>query len=178
WETGNAWQLNENLQLAAAAAGKQFFCYNNNNGSQYGSGVIALREYIYASFLMSFSPTSSVLWETFYTTPSELHVYPETNIVPMNPVVSAPSDISALLSGGLYVREYANCYLSGSNVGPCAAVVNSTTSSTYSMPSMTYSYHHTMALSGGGSLDGGTVSVTGSAPPSTVGPETGLVLFK
>ena len=176
YTTGSAWVLDENLQLEAAAANKLYFCYNT--GSQVGSSYTALRSYIYASFLLSYSPASSVLWETF-TTSSDVHVFPETKIVPTEPLVSAPSAISSLESStGVYVREYAACYLAGTNVGRCAAVVNSNASSSESMPTLKQSYSHTMAVSGAGTLDGGSVSVTGAKAPATIPAKTGYVLFE
>lgn len=176
YRTGSMWIQRENLQLAAAAHGKLYFCYNN--GSEDGASNVALRKYIYASFLMTYSAESSVLWETF-ATPSGLHVFPETTLVPTEPRVAAPSSVSSLLSStGVYVREYAACYLAGSSVGPCAAVVNSSPSSSYRMPALSTAYNATLEISGYGSLDGGTVSTNGPAPSDTVAPETGLVLFK
>lgn len=176
YRTGTLWTQRENLQLAAAAHGKLFFCYNN--GGEDGETSTALRKYVYASFLMTYSATSSVLWETF-TTPSGLHVFPETKLVPTDPLVATPSSVSTLLkSTGVYAREYGACYLDGSNVGPCAAVVNSSLTASYAMPALSTTYAHTLAISGYGSLDGGTVATDGPAPPATVPAETGLILFK
>ncbi|MGH7661986.1 MAG: hypothetical protein ACRENA_13870 [Vulcanimicrobiaceae bacterium] len=173
YTTDSTWVTDENLQLAAAAAGKWYFCYNTPTTD--ASQSIALRQYIYASFLLSYSPTSSVLWE-YFSTPSGLHVFPETKIVPTSPLLQAPSSVSSLQSGGVYVREYGACYLAGTTIGRCAAVVNSSASSSYGMPSLQQSYSHTMAISGSGTLDGGSVSASGPAPPSSLPPETGLIL--
>jgi hypothetical protein len=174
YTTGSAWTADENLELAAAAVNKLFFCYNT--GAQVGSSYTALRSYIFASFLLSYNATSSVLWDTF-TTSSDVHVFPETEIVPTSPLVSAPSSIGSLeSSSGLYVREYSACYLAGASIGQCAAVVNSSASSSAAMPALKQSYSHTMAISGAGVLDGGSVSVTGSKAPTTIPAETGYVL--
>jgi hypothetical protein len=178
--TGSQWVINANLQLLAAAHNKLFFCYNN--GSEDGADYIQLRNYIFASFLISYTASSSILWETF-TTPSELHVFPETEVVPTDPLVSTPTSVTSLLksgsssSGGVFVREYSACYINGSSVGHCAAIVNTSSTTSYALPSLSQSYGHTMAISGNGSLDGGSVSATGSAPPSTVAPETGFIAF-
>lgn len=176
YTTGSGWTIDENLQLAAAAANKLFFCYNT--GAQVGSSYTALRSYIYSSFLLSYSATSSVLWDTF-TTSSDVHVFPETKIVPTDPLVSTPSTISSLESStGAYVREYSACYLAGASIGHCAAVVNPSASSSVSMPTLKQSYSHTMAISGAGILDGGSVSAVGSKAPSTIPAETGYVLIQ
>jgi hypothetical protein len=175
YSTGSYWTEDENLQISAAKAGKMFFCYNN--GAYASQSYIQLREYIYASFLLTYSPSSSVLWESLATT-SGLHVFPETKLVPTSPYVAA-STVSALeTSSGLYAQEYAACYLAGQSVGPCAVVVNPNSSGSLAFPSLRHTYKHTMALSGEGVLDGGSVSVTGSAPPASVAPETGLVVLE
>lgn len=176
YTTGSGWTIDENLQLAAAAANKLFFCYNT--GAQVGSSYTALRSYIYASFLLSYSATSSVLWDTF-TTSSDVHVFPETKIVPTSPLVSAPSSISSLESStGVYVREYSACYLAGTSIGHCAAVVNPSASASAAMPTLKQAYSHTMAISGAGILDGGSVSASGSQAPSTIPAKTGYVLIQ
>jgi hypothetical protein len=118
-----------------------------------------------------------VLWETF-ATPDGLHVFPETKLVPTDPLVGTPGSIGALHSStGVYVREYGACYLGGTSVGPCAAVVNPDASNAYALPPLQQSYSATLALSGYGTLDGGTVSTSGPPPPATIAPETGMVLF-
>lgn len=175
YTTDADWVNNENLQLNAANAGKLFFCYNTPNTD--ASSSIQLRQYIYASFLMGYGPSSSVLWE-YFSTASGLHVFPETQLVPTNPLISSASSVSSFARGSVYVREYAACYLNGSSIGHCAAVVNPSSGSSYSMPSLTQSYSHTMSISGYGTLDGGSVSASGPAPPSSLPPETGVILIQ
>ncbi|MGH7660160.1 MAG: hypothetical protein ACRENA_04485 [Vulcanimicrobiaceae bacterium] len=175
YTTGPQWTQSENLEIAAAAAGKQFFCYNNVTTD--GASATAVRQYIYASFLLTYSPASSVLWETFGT-PSGLHVFPETQLVPANPLVTAPGSVSDLeASSGVYVREYGACFIGGKSAGACAAVVNPDPS-THAMPSFKQTYAHTMSLSGGGVLDGGSLSSSGGAPPSSLPAQSALVLFR
>ena len=169
----SSWTGNENLEINAVNVGKLFFCYNTPTSS--ASSSIAVRNYIYASFLIGYGPSSSVLWE-YFSTPSNVHVFPETKLVPLNPLISSASSVSSYAKGSVYVREYANCYLAGSSIGHCAAVVNPSSSS-YSMPSMSQSYSHEMVISGNGTLDGGSVSVSGSAPTS-IGAYTGVVLVQ
>ena len=175
YTTGSQWIENENLEIAAAAAGKLFFCYNNVTTD--GASAASIRQYVYASFLLTYSPASSILWENF-ATPSGLHVFPETQIVPTNPLVNVPGSVSDLESAaGVYVREYAACYVSDKAVGPCAAIVNPD-QSPHSLSSLQQSYSHALALSGEGILDGGSMSISGGAAPSQVPGESGLVLFR
>ena len=176
YSTGSEWTTNANLELAAAAAQKLFFCYNTPISDAASS--IALRQFVYASFLLTYSPASSVLWE-YFSTASGLHVFPESEVVPISPLVSAPGSVSSLQSaGGAYVREYGTCYVNGQGAGPCAAVVNPSAASSVPLPSLSRSYGHTMTISGYGVLDGGTVSAGGAAPPATLAPESGLILFQ
>lgn len=169
WE----WQAIENTQILTLAKSRLFQCQARNTST--ASTQIRARIYTMASFLLTYSPDLSVLWEGF-TTPSGLHVMPESKLVATEPVVSQPSVITSLQRGGNYVREYRACYLGGSPVGPCAAVVNSDYYSTYAIPSLTYSYHHTLAISGNGVLDGGTVSTSGPAAASTLPPQNAVIL--
>ena len=174
YTTGSQWVLHENLQLAAGAAGKLFFCYNNTTTD--GSSSTALREYVYASFLLTYNPASSILWE-YFSTPSNVHVFPETGLVPSSPLVATPANISGIEYANVYIREYAACSLAGKSVGPCAAVVNADPNNSYALPPLSGTYGHTMTLSGYGTLDGGTVGTAGPPPPTTVPPQTGLVLL-
>jgi hypothetical protein len=62
------------------------------------------------------------------------HVYPETELVPMNAFVPLPTNsmtqstgkgaVALQDPGGAYEREYRDCYYKGSRVGRCAVVVN------------------------------------------------------
>lgn len=175
YTTGSYWTQDENLELAAAAAGKQYFCYNDASAS--GASAIPLRQYVYASFLLTYS-SSSVLWETF-ATPSGLHVFPESAFVPASPRVAPGSSVGTLeRSSGLYVREYAACYLAGKSVGRCAAIVNPDASASHPLPALSASYAHTLSIVGSGVLDGGSASATGAAPPKTIPPETGLIAIQ
>ena len=174
YQTGSDWTANENLEIAATNANKLFFCYNTPTSD--ASQSIQLRNFIYASFLIGFGPTSSVLWE-YFSTPSTVHVFPETQLVPTNPLISSASSVTSYAKGSLYVREYSTCYLNGSSIGHCAAVVNPSSSSSYSIPALSQSYSHAMTISGYGTLDGGSVSASGSRP-SSLAPESGVVLVQ
>ena len=175
YTTGSIWTHDENLELAAAAAGKQFFCYNN--GGEDAASSTQLRLYVFASFLLTYSPASSVLWETF-STPSGLHVFPEIALVPTQPRISPGSVNDLKATSGLYVREYATCYLAGTSVGGCAVIVNADTSGSHALPPLSGSYSHTLTITGDGIVDGGTASATGAAPPAQVPPETGLIALQ
>jgi hypothetical protein len=161
-ENGWLWQAVENTELQVLAKGKQFTCMLMNYNS--ASASIGPRLFAYASFLLTYRPTTAVI-RTEFGTSSGLHVMPETGFVPLNPLVSAPSTIAGLqVSTNVYARKYSACYLRGVRIGACAVVVNADAFSSHPFPFS--GYHHTLALSGGGVVDGGTASASGSAPSS------------
>ena len=71
------------------------------------------------------------------------------------------------------MREFGACYYRGVNKGKCAVVVNPGTS-TVTVPTTAYS--HSLTLSGGGVLDGGSVGFSGSRP-SSLAPGSGAILL-
>lgn len=162
-ETGWLWQAVENTEIQVGAKGKAFWCMLRNSNSAASS--IAPRIYALASFLLTYNPTKSVLWEEF-STPSGFHVMPESQFVPQSPSISTPSSIASLKqSGGTYARQYGACYYNGNSVGRCAIVVNADTSA---HPFPYSGYGHSLSLSGSGIVDGYSVSLSGSAPSSSV----------
>lgn len=170
---GAVWRTIENTELIMAAQNKLFLCYANN--VRPAASAVDDRIYTYASFLLTYNIRSSLLWE-YFLSPSKFHVQPETALVATAPLLPAPRDISGLQrSSGVYAREYAACYVFGSAVGPCAAVVNPDTYNSRAFPFT--KYHHTLYLTGGGALDGGTVSTRGYAPPSVLGPLGSAIAF-
>jgi len=169
---GSVWQAHENLELQMAQQNRLFFCLDT---SYTDATDTDLRQYDVASFLLTYNAQSSVLFE-FYSTPSRLRTEPESELVPLYPVVPTPSDISALqVSTNVYAREYNACYVWGASVGACAVVVNTDPSSSHPFPYT--KYHHTMTLSGVGVLDGGTMSTSGP-PPATLAPVSARIAFR
>ncbi len=161
---GQSWINAQKLQAYVTGRGKYFECMALDTTP----AVSAIRGRLYniASFLMTYVPSRSMLWETYYT-PSRVHVMPESQLIPTSPIES--NNITYLRrSSGVYMRQYRACYYAGRSIGPCAMVVNSD-SVTHSRPSFSYAFRHTMALHGYGILDGGTATFNGSAPGSLGG---------
>ena len=91
-------------------------------------------------------------------------VVPEFEIVPRRPLTSASTDIAALRSAtGAYVREFAACYQAGAPIGPCAAVVNPT-SSPVALPSLSGRYASTLAVDDKSLYSGGKATWGGPVP--------------
>ncbi len=170
---GWLWSTIENSEIQVAGMHKLFECMGTDSAS--AASVVGSRIYAYASFLMGYDPTTSV-YRTMYGTASGLHEFPEMGLVALQPTISQPSSVSAYLqSGGTYARQFGACYLAGSLVGPCAVVVNPNQSVNYPFPFT--QYHHTLTLAGSGSLDGGTASASGAAPPATVPYDSAVIAF-
>lgn len=167
------WQVTENEELQTLAQGKIFECMLRNQGT--ASSNTDARLYGYASFLLTYDPAKAIFWEEFQTA-SQFHVEPESELVPLDPVVAAPSDVTGLQVGtNVYGREYRDCYIHGSFVGPCAVVVNSDGLYAHTFPYPQYT--HTLVLSGGGVLDGGTIATNGPPPPQSIGPGEAAIVF-
>ncbi len=167
------WSDIENSELAMAAKGKMFWCFNTARTA--GSANIPLRVYAYASFLLTYDLTSS-LYQTQMPTSSTLRIYPETGLVPTAPVIAAPKEVSALqLSGGTYGREFAACYYRGAPIGACAVVVNPD-AEPHANP-YTIAYTRSVVLSGGGVLDSGSLATNGPVL-TTIGAHAAAILFK
>ena len=161
------WTGTENTSLLVTGEGKYFECWGMDTGA--ASSEIASRIYTLASFLMTYNPTYSMFRES-YATASGLHVMPESQLVPMQPVVAQPSNVSALEASYVYVREYHACYYAGKLIGQCAMVVNNDTAS-HPTPALALTYTHTLTLSGNGILDGGAWIRRCSATGNRVRPQ-------
>ncbi len=171
--TGAEWNISENTELVVNNENKLFQCMLRNLND--GAASIDARIYAYASFLMTYSAQNDIYWEEF-ATPSGLHVFPESQLVALNPKVAEPTDVSALQqTGGTYGREYQDCYIAGNFAGPCAVVVNPDNNSAHTFPFP--QYQHTLVLSGEGVLDGGTMATNGPPPPASLPSGEAAIVF-
>lgn len=171
------WQASENTELQMAAAGKLFICHADSYG--YAKASTALRTYFYASFLLTYDRLTSIV-DTQFVTPSGLGVMPETELIPKQPLVPTPADVSSLLlPSGLYGREYGDCYLSTLYVGHCAVVVNPNNPHTSGPKAFPWpgKYQHTLVMTGEGAYDGGTVSPNGPPPPALIKGGSAEIVF-
>lgn len=169
-QTGSFWQGIENAAIDLVNNHKIFWDYARATGDP--STETGLRKYIYASFLLTYSPSYSMLQEAFQSA-YKFPVMPETGFVPLNPVTTASSVTGYRTSTGAYMRQFGACYYRGSYKGKCAVVVNPT-GSTVSIPTTAYS--HALGMAGGGVLDGGYLTY-GNARPSSLGPAQAAILL-
>jgi Hypothetical glycosyl hydrolase family 15 len=153
-EVGGAqWLATEATEGKMAAERKLFFCLALDSAEANVS--LQGRMYVFASFLLGYSPASPILWE-IYRTPSRQHIMPEVQLVP-NDGRSVPPDIAAMLTpSGAYLRSFASCRLAGRDGGPCIVVVNPD-----AIPHRVNraGFTRQLVLQGGGVLDGGVASI-------------------
>ncbi len=169
--TGSGRSLRTRIQTVAQ--GKIFECMLRNQGAAASNADARL--YGYASYLLTYDPSKTIFWEEFQT-PSGFHVEPESQLVVSNPVVPTPADISGLQVGtSVYGREYQDCYIAGQFVSACAVVVNADGYNPHVFPYPQYT--HSLVLSGGGILDGGTMSTNGPPPPQNLAPAEAEIVF-
>jgi len=170
------WRIEENTELRMAALHKLFICRGLNIDSAVSS--IDSRIYMAASFFLTYDPATSMLSEKF-ATPSRFGGEPESQLVPTLPFVPMPTTIAGLkLSSWVYGREYSACYLRGQAVGPCAMAVNiDPMFASHPFPWRS-KYGHTLVLSGGGLLDGGTIATDGPAPPVLIPGVDAVIAFQ
>jgi hypothetical protein len=171
---GWVWRATEATEIAMAAARKYFFCYGRDLTPAEQANDS--RVYTYGSFLLTYDPQTTVIWE-YYKTATGAHVMPESQLVALDPVQVNVTNIEQLRQpGGAYVREYRKCYLAGLLQGPCAAVVNPDPNATaqLNLPG----YGRSLRLSGSGTFDGGTAAVANGNVPSALAPLRAAIVFK
>jgi hypothetical protein len=169
--SGDRWLVAEATELQMVAERKLFFCYDNDTTD--AAHAIDRRLYVLGSFLLSYDPGLSVLWE-YYQGPSHFHVMPEVQLVPLRPQLEPRSIDDLRTPSGVYVRAYGDCYLAGRSQGPCTVAVNPDSSP---HPLYLRGLHRTLQLSGGGILDGGAVRISATAPPSSLAAFSAIVAF-
>jgi hypothetical protein len=169
------WSVTEDTEIQMGLAQKLFFCRNLDD--TFAKNAVAPRIFAYASWLLTFHLKTSVYGSDF-ATPDGFHVLPEVELVPVSSVQNFPTDISQLLqTGGAYIRQWNDCYIAGTYVGPCAVAVNPNKQSvTYPFPAG--EYKHTLVLAGQDIYGGGTIATNGPAPGTTVPELSAYILFQ
>jgi hypothetical protein len=153
------------------------------------NGSLTSRRVQAASVLLGYSPGHIVSWSDLEQNSNDLAVWPEEGLYPTNPVqtMDAPTGDGCMqgtgqvctggghldiqVATGVYRREFRDCYNQGAAIGPCASIVN-TTSSPVTIKSswLTLPLHHQITMNGGDVQSGGTIDVNGA--PFTVGSTT------
>ncbi|HSP65189.1 MAG TPA: hypothetical protein VLO10_03265 [Candidatus Deferrimicrobium sp.] len=150
------------------------------------SGSLAARRLQAATVLLGYSAGHVVSWSDLEQSSSNLAVWPEEGLYPSQPVQSmgTPGGTECLagtghvcavgghndvqVASGVYRREFGACYNRGVGIGPCATIVNDTSSAVVVSPSwLTRSYGHQITMVGGDVQSGGSLNPAGA--PFTAG---------
>lgn len=169
------WLDTEYLEMTMAAAQKMFVCNAASDHQPDADKRGALRLYVIASFLMTYDPNTSVIDELFLPA-SGFPVFPESQIVALDPLTPPPTQISDLLIGGVYARQYASCYVKAMSIGPCAMVVNPSVTATYAFP-YSDTYLGSLKLVGGGVLETRAEVKYLLQVPVVVGPRSAVIAY-
>jgi hypothetical protein len=193
------WKQDLNAGVEVISAGKMFvnFQYIGNEGATNRGTVddADQRGYIYASYMLLFNDRRSVymtgLWGAQLGVKAPVVVFPENLLVPLQPLTTAvwPQRIDVLRDGGAYVREFAACAYAGRAIGPCAAIVNPSSSSTVAMPHLVQTYGHAVTFTGNDGAftgkhgtpnygDTGDVDFTSKMPPASLPPAGWAILVR
>ncbi len=193
------WSRDVNSGIQVLSAHKMFICYEyigNEDASNRGTvSDTDQRGYIYASFMLIFDYEHSVYKTGFagarLPPKAPVMVLPENLLVPMQPLQTAtwPQRIDQLKRGSVYVREFASCGYAGQAIGPCAAVVNPSSSNGAPMPEMRGHYAHALTFVGNDGAftgrhgtpnygDTGDLELTARSVPASLPPAGWAILVR
>jgi hypothetical protein len=157
----SGWQSIMASYVDTVKRGRTFWCIALTGADGNSDVGRDQRLYTYASFLLAFDG-HAMLQETFGES-NGLPVYPETRLVPSDPL-DAP---------GSNPRRFGSCAIAGAPIGACASFVNPSASRSASVPG---GYGAVLRLVGGSVFEGG--SLASDAVPATIGPAEGVVLVQ
>jgi hypothetical protein len=166
------WQLLEDALLYTTSHGRYAIC----GGRSAQPDTRPFRIYYLASWWLSYDPTYSVSIAEFNSSGS-VYVFPEQTVVPTRPD-EVVTDINGLRwYTGVYIRRFEACYYNQVSWGPCAAVVNPSSTHSAAIPSLPIAYRHSLALDLNNLYAGGVASLSTSVPTS-LAPGTAVILLQ
>lgn len=156
------------------------FVEQNTGKSPPGSDdQISQRLVTTAMAWLGFIDNRTVVFPNLEFNTTNLAVWPENDIYPTKPLQTMRGGNADLSVGpSVWRREFAQCYLRGTPIGPCAAVVNGSSGSvTPSQSWFSARLSHAVALNGGDALSGGSVDLK-SAPVGAIAPGHAALLVR
>jgi hypothetical protein len=170
--TGNYWIHQEDALIFTTAHGLYAIC----GGRGPTTDSRPQRIYYFASWLLTYDPNRSVSLEEFASS-GGVYVFPEQMIVPTDAFETASEIGSLKWWTGVYMRRFGTCYYDRVSWGACAAVVNSSSTASSTLPSIALTYHHSLALDLNNLYAGGKATLS-STVPTTLLPGTAVILFQ
>lgn len=144
----------------------------------YGSGGVPKERYFQtATVWLGYEPGHVVDWEDLADT-TDLAVWPEETIYPMQPLQSMTNSNADLsVSGNVWRREFASCYLKGKYWGRCAALVNFNPSPVSIAPAWLRQSYTKMIQVTGGTVQDPNATVTLAPLQLTIPPNGAVLLY-
>ena len=168
--------------MAAVDASSGAYVLISHGSSPAGSAAQILQRLVTTGIVwLGYSEGHTIVWPDLEDNTANLAVWPEDLIYPSAPLESMVRGATDLeVASGVYRREFASCYQGGLVIGPCATIVNATSSAlTIRSAWLSQSYRHAVTLSGGDVLSGGVANIAGSSftPNSSAVEASGAVLL-
>jgi hypothetical protein len=153
-------------EIAMVHAAGRFFLLSSQGSAPTGSATQTLQRLVTTGFIwLGYKEGFTAIWPDLETHTQNLPVWPEDLIYPSQPLQSMVTGHADLeIAYKVYRREFVKCYQKGVYFGRCASVVNGTDSAiTVSSSWLQQTYHHSVSLSGGDVLSGGTANRSGAS---------------
>ena len=180
-ESANYERVLNAMAAANATSGASFVELNTGFSAAGSASQISQRLVTTAMAWLGFNGNNTIVFPNLEDNTNDLAIWPEDGLYPTQPVQTmsaGAADIS--VASSVWRREFAACFLDGSPIGQCAALVNGTSSAvTIASSWLTQSYGHVVTISGGDIESGGSVNLTGTAfsLTATTIPAQGAVLL-
>jgi len=164
-ESANYERVLNAMAATNATSGGSFVELNTGFSASGSASQISQRLVTTAMAWLGFNGSSTIVFPNLEDNTKNLAIWPEDALYPTQPLQSMSTGASDIAVGtGVWRREFAACFLDGSPIGQCAALVNGTSSAvTIANAWLRQSYGHTVTLAGGDVESGGSVSVSQSA---------------
>jgi hypothetical protein len=141
----------------------QFVELNHGSSPAGSAAQVTQRMVTTAIAWLGYKAGHTIVFPSLEDNSESLAVWPEDNVVPSSPVqsmVNSATDIQTS-TAGVYRREFSSCTNAGVSIGPCAALINSTSSAVTVLSSWLHNtYGHVITTSGGDLISGGTLLLT------------------
>ena len=161
-QTANYTQVLNGMLTVNGIAGAHFVQLDTGSSAAGSAAQITQRTVALAIAWLAYQDGHTVIFPNFEYTTDNLAVWPEDLIYPGAPVQTmqwSANDIA--VTAGVYRREFRQCFNNQQAIGPCAAIVNGTSSTvTVASSWLTQTYGHQITPQGGDVLSGGTLSLT------------------
>ena len=180
-QTANYSQVLNAMLQVNGIAGASFVELDTGSSPTGSAAQIMQRTVALAIAWLGYADGHTIIFPNFEYSTQSLGVWPEDMIYPGGAVQSmqwSANDIQ--VSGNVWRREFQQCFNNKQPIGPCASIVNGSTSTvTVSSAWLKQTYNHQIVLQGGDVITGGSVSTNSAAftpNVTTIAPGQALLL--